>query len=161
MTDRAPLGYLAFYFAGGFFAMMTQTMMTLLFDSAPDARVPNLGASGRHRRGVGRLLRALPRLAHNHVRALVPGADPAWFFLGARLLYQLIEATSGCSAQRRTAASSRSSPTSAASSMASSSPWCSPVRGASHPKAALPSCALLTERQDRDAIAGTAAQGER
>ncbi len=95
MSDRAPLGYLAFYFAGGFFAMMTQTMMTLLFDSAPDARVPNLGASGRHRRGVGRLLRALPRLAHNHVRALVPGADPAWFFLGARFLYQLIEANFG------------------------------------------------------------------
>ncbi len=46
MTDRASLGDLAFYFAGGFFAMMTQTMMTLLFGSAPDAQVPNLGASG-------------------------------------------------------------------------------------------------------------------
>jgi len=40
------LGYLVFYFAGGFVAMMTQTAMTLLFGSAADAQVPNLGASG-------------------------------------------------------------------------------------------------------------------
>ncbi len=41
-----PLRYLAFYFAGGFVAMMTQAAMTLLFGTAADARVPNLGASG-------------------------------------------------------------------------------------------------------------------
>jgi membrane associated rhomboid family serine protease len=35
-----------FYFAGGFAAMMTQTAMTLLFGTAQDARVPQLGASG-------------------------------------------------------------------------------------------------------------------
>ena len=40
------LRYLAFYFAGGFAATMTQTAMTLLFGTAADARVPNLGASG-------------------------------------------------------------------------------------------------------------------
>ena len=56
MTDRASLGYLAFYFAGGFFAMLTQTMMTLLFGSAPDAQVPNLGASGAIA-GVGMICR--------------------------------------------------------------------------------------------------------
>ena len=37
-----PLLYLVFYFA----AMMTQTAMTLLFGTAQDARVPELGASG-------------------------------------------------------------------------------------------------------------------
>jgi Rhomboid family len=36
-----PVRYLAFYFAGGFAAMMTQTGMTLLFGTAQDARVPN------------------------------------------------------------------------------------------------------------------------
>jgi hypothetical protein len=36
------LRYLVFYFA----AMMTQTAMTLLFGTAQDARVPELGASG-------------------------------------------------------------------------------------------------------------------
>ena len=41
-----PLRYLAFYFAGGFVAMMTQTAMTLLFGTAGDGQVPTLGASG-------------------------------------------------------------------------------------------------------------------
>jgi membrane associated rhomboid family serine protease len=40
------LPYLVFYFAGGFAAMMTQTAMTLLFGTAAEARVPELGASG-------------------------------------------------------------------------------------------------------------------
>ena len=40
------LGYLAFYFAGGFAATMMQTAMTLLFGTASDAQIPNLGASG-------------------------------------------------------------------------------------------------------------------
>jgi hypothetical protein len=30
VTDRASPGHLAFYFAGGFVATMTQTMLTLL-----------------------------------------------------------------------------------------------------------------------------------
>src|ERR1700741_4694184 len=41
-----PLRYLAFYFAGGFVATITQTAITLLFGSAAEAHVPNLGASG-------------------------------------------------------------------------------------------------------------------
>ena len=40
------LGYLVFYFAGGFVAAMTQTAMTLFFGSASDAQIPTLGASG-------------------------------------------------------------------------------------------------------------------
>ncbi len=41
-----PLRYLVFYFAGGFAAMITQTAVTLLFGTAADAQVPELGASG-------------------------------------------------------------------------------------------------------------------
>ena len=41
-----PLRYLALYFAGGFAATMTQTLITLAFGTAAEARVPNLGASG-------------------------------------------------------------------------------------------------------------------
>jgi membrane associated rhomboid family serine protease len=41
-----PLLYLGFYLAGGFAAMMLQTAMTLLFGTAAEARVPELGASG-------------------------------------------------------------------------------------------------------------------
>src|SRR6478609_6961314 len=37
------LGYLVFYFVGGFAATMAQTLMTLAFGTAADARVPNLG----------------------------------------------------------------------------------------------------------------------
>src|SRR3954467_3410340 len=40
------LGYLAFYFAGGFIAMTTQTLMTLAFAPHAASLVPNLGASG-------------------------------------------------------------------------------------------------------------------
>ena len=49
-----PLRYLAFYFAGGFAATMTQTAMTLLFGTARDGQVPNLGASGAIAAVLGR-----------------------------------------------------------------------------------------------------------
>src|SRR4029079_6198701 len=41
------LGYLVFYFAGGFAAMMLQTAMTLLFGTAADAPITNQGARAR------------------------------------------------------------------------------------------------------------------
>ena len=41
------LGYLLFYFAGGFAAAMMQTAMTLLFGSASDAQIPTLGPAAR------------------------------------------------------------------------------------------------------------------
>ncbi len=40
------LRYLALYLAGGFVAVFTQTLMTLVAGSAADGRVPVLGASG-------------------------------------------------------------------------------------------------------------------
>ncbi|HUO69311.1 MAG TPA: rhomboid family intramembrane serine protease [Solirubrobacteraceae bacterium] len=87
--------YLAFYFAGGFVATMTQTLMTLAFGTAADARVPNLGASGAIAAVLGAYFVLYP---NSRVRGLVvvfPVQLPAWFFLGAWFLYQLIEANFG------------------------------------------------------------------
>jgi rhomboid family protein len=90
-----PLRYLAFYFAGGFVATMVQTAMTLLFGTAAEARVPNLGASGAIAAVLGAYFVLYP---HSTVRGLVvvfPVQLSAWFFLGAWFLYQLIEANFG------------------------------------------------------------------
>jgi membrane associated rhomboid family serine protease len=85
------LGYLAFYIAGGFVATMTQTAVTLLFGTAADARVPNLGASGAIAAVLGAFLVLYP-----HARILtwvlwlvVP--VPAAVYLGLWFLYQLVE----------------------------------------------------------------------
>jgi membrane associated rhomboid family serine protease len=90
-----PLRYLAFYFAGGFVATMFQTAMTLLFGTAAEARVPNLGASGAIAAVLGAYFVLYP---HSTVRGLVvvfPVQLSAWFFLGAWFLYQFIEANFG------------------------------------------------------------------
>src|SRR5262252_295171 len=90
-----PIRYLAFYFAGGFVATMTQTAMTLLFGTAAEARVPNLGASGAIAAVLGAFFVLYP---NSTVRGLViffPVQLSAWFFLGAWFLYQVIEANFG------------------------------------------------------------------
>jgi len=90
-----PIRYLAFYFAGGFVATMTQTLMTLGFGTAADARVPNLGASGAIAAVLGAYFVLYP---NSRVRGLIvvfPVQLSAWFFLGAWFLYQLIEANFG------------------------------------------------------------------
>jgi membrane associated rhomboid family serine protease len=90
-----PIRYLAFYFAGGFVATMTQTLMTLAFGTPADARVPNLGASGAIAAVLGAYFVLYP---HSTVRGLVvifPVQLSAWFFLGAWFLYQLVEANFG------------------------------------------------------------------
>jgi membrane associated rhomboid family serine protease len=89
------LRYLAFYFAGGFVAMMTQTALTLLFGSSASAQVPNLGASGAIAAVLGAYFVLYP---DSRVLTLVvfwPFRIPAWFFLGAWFLYQLVEANFG------------------------------------------------------------------
>jgi membrane associated rhomboid family serine protease len=89
------LRYLAFYFAGGFVAMMTQTLMTLLAGTAADARVPNLGASGAIAAVLGAYFVLYP---NSRVLTLVvfwPVRIPAFVFLGLWFLYQLIEADFG------------------------------------------------------------------
>jgi hypothetical protein len=91
-----PLRYLAFYFAGGFAAMTMQTAATLLFGTAQDARVPELGASGAIAAVLGAYFVLYPR---SRVLTLVLPIFfikiPAWVFLGLWFIYQLVEANFG------------------------------------------------------------------
>jgi membrane associated rhomboid family serine protease len=87
--------YLVFYFAGGFAATITQTAMTLLFGTVAESRVPNLGASGAIAAVLGAYFVLYP---NSRVLSLVfffPVRIPAWIFLGAWFLYQLVEANFG------------------------------------------------------------------
>ena len=90
------LWYLVFYFAGGFVAMLTQTAMTLLFGTAGDARVPELGASGAIAAVLGAyfVLYSGSRVL-TYIFPVFLVRIPAWIFLGLWFLYQLIEANFG------------------------------------------------------------------
>ena len=87
--------YLAFYFAGGFVAMMTQTLMTLVFGTAAEALVPNLGASGAIAAVLGAYFVLYPNSNVFGLFVIFPLRVSAWFFLGFWFLYQLIEANFG------------------------------------------------------------------
>jgi len=90
------LRYLAFYFAGGFVAMLTQTAMTLLFGTAADARVPTLGASGAIAAVMGAYFLLYPgSRVLTYIFPFFFVRIPAWIFLGLWFLYQLIEANFG------------------------------------------------------------------
>ena len=90
------LAYLVFYFAGGFAAMMTQTAMTLLFGTAADARVPELGASGAIAAVLGAYFVLYPgSRIRTYIFPVFLVRIPAWIFLGLWFLYQLIEANFG------------------------------------------------------------------
>jgi membrane associated rhomboid family serine protease len=89
------LGYLVFYFAGGLFAMLTQTAVTLLFGSAADGQVPNLGASGAIAAVLGAYFVLYPGSRITTFVGWFLVRIPAWFFLGGWFLYQLIEANFG------------------------------------------------------------------
>jgi membrane associated rhomboid family serine protease len=85
------LRYLLFYFAGGFAATTLQTAMTLFFGSAPDAQIPNLGASGAIAAVLGAYFVLYPT---SNVRTLLlwfPVNIPAWIYLGGWFLYQFFE----------------------------------------------------------------------
>jgi membrane associated rhomboid family serine protease len=90
------LWYLVFYFAGGFVAMLTQTAMTLLFGTAGDARVPELGASGAIAAVLGAYFVLYPgSRVLTYIFPVFLVRIPAWIFLGLWFLYQLIEANFG------------------------------------------------------------------
>jgi membrane associated rhomboid family serine protease len=89
------LRYLAFYFAGGFVAMMTQTLITLLFGTAAEARVPNLGASGAIAAVLGAYFVLYPNSNVFGLIVIFPVRISAYFFLGFWFLYQLFEANFG------------------------------------------------------------------
>jgi membrane associated rhomboid family serine protease len=90
-----PLRYLAFYFAGGFVATMTQTAMTLLFGSTAEAHVPNLGASGTIAAVLGAYFVLYPNSRVLTLIVIWPVRIAAWVFLGIWFLYQLVEANFG------------------------------------------------------------------
>jgi membrane associated rhomboid family serine protease len=88
------LGYLAFYFAGGFAATMMQTAMTLLFGSASDAQIPNLGASGAIAAVLGAYFVLYPTSRIHTLVLWFPVMIPAWLYLGGWFLYQFFEGNS-------------------------------------------------------------------
>jgi membrane associated rhomboid family serine protease len=91
-----PVRYLAFYFAGGFVAMMTQTVMTLLFGTGQAARVPELGASGAIAAVLGAYFVLYPRSrVRTYIFPIFLIRIPAWVFLGLWFLYQVVEANFG------------------------------------------------------------------
>jgi membrane associated rhomboid family serine protease len=89
------LRYLAFYFAGGFVAMMTQTLVTLAFGSVAEGRIPNLGASGAIAAVLGAYFVLYPNSNVFGLVVVFPVRVSAWFFLGFWFLYQLFEANFG------------------------------------------------------------------
>jgi membrane associated rhomboid family serine protease len=89
------LRYLAFYFAGGFIATMTQTLVTLAFGSAAEGRLPNLGASGAIAAVLGAFFVLYPSSNVFGLVVVIPVRVSAWFFLGFWFLYQLYEANFG------------------------------------------------------------------
>jgi len=89
------LRYLAFYFAGGFAATMVQTLVTLVFGTVAESRVPNLGASGAIAAVLGAYFVLYPNSTVFGLLGIFPVRISAWFFLGFWFLYQLFEANFG------------------------------------------------------------------
>jgi membrane associated rhomboid family serine protease len=89
------LRYLVFYFAGGFVATLTQSLMTLAFGTVADGRVPSLGASGAIAAVLGAYFVLYPNSRVFGLVVVFPVTLSAWFFLGAWFLYQFIEANFG------------------------------------------------------------------
>jgi membrane associated rhomboid family serine protease len=88
------LGYLVFYFAGGFAATFLQTAMTLLFGTASEAQLPNLGASGAIAAVLGAYFVLYPKSRILTLVGWFPISIPAWFYLGGWFLLQLFEGNS-------------------------------------------------------------------
>jgi rhomboid family protein len=87
--------YLALYLAGGLVATGSQTAMTLIAGSAADARVPLLGASGAIAAVLGAYIVLYPQSRILTIVGVFPLKIPAWIFLGAWFVYQLVGAHVG------------------------------------------------------------------
>jgi hypothetical protein len=72
------LGYLAFYFAGGLAATMTETAIPLIAGRAADARVPTPGASGAIAAVLGAYLLQYPGSRVLSLIGIIPIKVPAW-----------------------------------------------------------------------------------
>ncbi len=76
--------------------MMLQTAMTLLFGTAAEARVPELGASGAIAAVLGAYFLLYPgSRIRTWIFPVFLVRIPAWIFLGLWFLYQFIEASFG------------------------------------------------------------------
>jgi membrane associated rhomboid family serine protease/ribosomal protein S27E len=84
-------GYLAFYLGGGLAATVVQTAVTLLFGTAADAQLPNLGASGAIAAVLGAYIVLYPHSRILGLAGWIPVRVPAWLFLGFWFLFQLFE----------------------------------------------------------------------
>ena len=94
-TRSGTLRYLVFYFAGGFVATMTQTLMTLRSAPRRCAR-PQSRCEWRDRSRARRLLHALSRSrACSASPSSSRSRSPPGVFLGFWFLYQLFEANYG------------------------------------------------------------------
>jgi membrane associated rhomboid family serine protease len=87
--------YLVFYFAGGFVATMTQTLITLLAGTAAEAHVPNLGASGAIAAVLGAYFVLYPESRVLTLVFVFLVRIPAWVFLGIWFLFQFVEGNFG------------------------------------------------------------------
>jgi len=70
-------------------------LMTLLFGTVAEGRVPTLGASGAIAAVLGAYFILYPSSTVFGLAFVVPVRVSAWFFLGLWFLYQLIEANFG------------------------------------------------------------------
>jgi membrane associated rhomboid family serine protease len=89
------LRYLVFYLVGGFVAMMTQTVMTLIAGTGADAHVPLLGASGAIAAVLGAYFVLYPGSRVLTLVVVFPVRIPAYVFLGVWFLLQLVEGDLG------------------------------------------------------------------
>ena len=87
--------YLLFYFAGGFVATATQTLVTLLAGTAAEAHVPNLGASGAIAAVLGAYFVLYPNSRVLTLVLVFLVRIPAWFVLGGWFVFQLVEGNYG------------------------------------------------------------------
>jgi membrane associated rhomboid family serine protease len=87
--------YLLFYVVGGFVAIMTQALVTLVAATAAAAHVPTLGASGAIAAVLGAYFVLYPDSKVLGLLVVFPLRIPAWIFLGFWFLYQLVEGNFG------------------------------------------------------------------
>jgi rhomboid family protein len=89
------LRYLVFYVAGGLVAVMTQTAVTLLYGTTAAAHVPILGASGAIAAVLGAYAVLYPGSRILTLLGIWFVPVPAWFYLGAWFILQLVDAGFG------------------------------------------------------------------
>ena len=89
------LRYLLFYVVGGFVAIVTQALVTLVAGTGAEAHVPTLGASGAIAAVLGAYFVLFPQSKVLTLVLVFLVRIPAWVFLGVWFLFQLVEGNFG------------------------------------------------------------------